>query len=217
MTCCNGSRNGLGIDNLVGQFSNEGYDDGEYFYPSSHLSLGGLGIDPVTVTAVIAASQQGIALLKNRTDATRFQRNLEAYKAAVAGYQNALEFLKYMSGRFGTGNIGPFPGWSGGIGGGWATQAAKDDAWRLYNSALAAWGLTPEDTGGLPGDVPPPSGTPVPTPTPTPTYPPYSYPPGPPQGLPPVVTTASMSYMPLVLAGAVALFFTTRQPRSRSR
>src|SRR5689334_8461421 len=76
----------------------------------------------------------------NKKDPERFAANENAYKAAIGGGDHyALDFLKYRSGKFGSGPTS-LPGWySDSVGiGGWATPEARDDAFGKYNLASAA-------------------------------------------------------------------------------
>jgi hypothetical protein len=105
-----------------------------------------LGYDPATILTVLKLGTSLTGILSSHPkDAERFKANAEAYRLALAGQQNALQFLKYRSGRFGVETIGaPYNGEVGG----WATQSAKDDAWKLYQSALASWGIGEEEMPG---------------------------------------------------------------------
>jgi hypothetical protein len=113
---------------------------------------------------------------------------------AANGDQLALEYLRYRSGRFGQNDAPADSEFAKRYGtpiGGWATDVAKNDAFRLYNQALAIWGITPEEAGGS-GGQPNPSyfgGT----------------------TLPKVTTTAAMSFLPLVALAGAMLFFGSRR------
>ena len=72
-----------------------------------------------------------LSSLGHPKDAERFAANADAFARAQAGDSAALEFLKYRSGRFGQTSI---PGY--GTVGGWATDAAKTDAYAKYTAAL---------------------------------------------------------------------------------
>ncbi|MEW5918822.1 MAG: hypothetical protein AB1762_20640 [Gemmatimonadota bacterium] len=69
----------------------------------------------------------------NRKDVERLTANKTAYDAALAGDNNALLFLKQRTGEHGVVTV---PGY--GQIGGWATDAAKNDAKVKYSAALAA-------------------------------------------------------------------------------
>jgi hypothetical protein len=73
----------------------------------------------------------------------RLRTNADHYAEAVAGDESALNFLKGMSGRFGTvkDNNLCINGCSG-----WATSVAKDDAYAKYNQALAVLKSKPAST-----------------------------------------------------------------------
>lgn len=158
----------------------------------------GLGIDPATIASAIAAGRALSGVLSQHPkDRERFRKNAEAYQLATSGHQNALEFLKYRSGRYGIAQSLGAPYSAEGPVGGWATQSAKDDAWKLYNLALAQFGITPDEMPGGGGAVPggdigttdPWGGGPVTT-------------------LPPVVSVGRQDYTPLLILaalGAVAL------------
>ena len=107
----------------------------------------------------------GTVLWGNTSHARKKQElehNLTAYKLAVTGDADALFFLRQRSGRYGIYEAPPgsvfFQRYGARIGG-WATQDIKDDAWRYYNSALAIFGMGPEDIEspppGTPATVPP--------------------------------------------------------------
>jgi len=81
--------------------------------------------------AAVPTVIQSLSSLGNPKDAERFAANAAAFAKAQAGDASALEFLKYRSGRFGVTNI---PGY--GAIGGWATDAAKTDAYAKYTAAL---------------------------------------------------------------------------------
>jgi len=152
----------------------------------------GLGfVDPVTVAAAVQITTTLIGSVGNSKDAARLQANADAFKMAANGDQLALEYLRYRSGRFGTNDAPADSEFAKRYGtpiGGWATDVAKNDAFRLYNQALAIWGIAPEEAGGS-GGQPNPStyfgGT----------------------TLPRVTTTASMSFLPLLAIGGLLLFF----------
>lgn len=171
----------------------------------------GLGFDPVSTAVVVGtATQTYSTLTANKKDPERLAKNAEAYKLAIAGSQAALDFLKYRSGRYGTIEYIPAPINAGPIGG-WATDVAKADALRLYNSALAAYGVSEEEatggdsaTSGTTGSGYPKFGDMYPTGVPTGGY---TTPGGGAQSLPPVTVTGSKDYMPLVLAGAALMLF----------
>lgn len=156
---------------------------------------GGLGLDPVTVQSTIEGVQKAKSfwegLTKNKRDPDRLAANAAAYQLALQGFENALLYLKYRSGRHGIATFIGDPINEGPIGG-WATPEAKDDANKLYNAALAATGVRPEEVGDSGTSTGQPSGTKVN---------------GQPQGLPRVTTMAAMSYTPLLLLGAIALAF----------
>lgn len=156
----------------------------------------GMGfVDPVTVAAAVQITQALIGTA-NQKDAGRLQANADAFKMAAAGDQLALEYLRYRSGRFGTNNAPADSEFAKRYGtpiGGWATDVAKNDAFRLYNQALAIWGITPEEAGGSGGQANP-SSMPFTGTT-----------------LPRVTTTGAISFLPLVALAGVMLFFGTRR------
>lgn len=144
-------------------------------------------ISPATISAALSLGKSVSGILSTHPkDAERFKRNAQAYQLAAAGQQNALEYLKYRSGRYGVAQSIGYPYQGEGPVGGWATQSAKDDAYKLYQAALSAWGIgvdeMPDGGGSTPADggVTDPFGGPV-------------------QGLPPVTTTAQQSYVPLLI------------------
>lgn len=79
----------------------------------------------------------------NDKDAGRLNTNAQHYAEAVAGNESALNFLKGMSGRFGTikDNNLCVNGCSG-----WATSKAKDDAFSKYNQAVSVLAQKPAST-----------------------------------------------------------------------
>lgn len=180
--------------------------DSNYPVPYNYAPHGrqlGFAVNPVTVQAAISVSQ-GIQKLfgGSSKEAQRIQANIDAYKLAASGRQDAMEYLKYRSGRYGTAtSIGPQ--WEGGGPvGGWATQTARDDAWRLYQSALAIYGvgIDPNTGGQTPGGAY----------TPNPTDPGSPDDVGHPQGLPGVTVTGKQDYLPLVLLAGAAILLSRR-------
>ena len=100
------------------------------------------------------------------------------------------------------------PTWEGGGPvGGWATQRARDDAWRLYQSALGVFGISVDPTSG--GQTPGSGYTPNLT---DPGHPDdlLPVPPGPVTTLPGTTVTGKMDYTPLLLAGAAILLLRRR-------
>lgn len=100
----------------------------------------GLGIALPLVGSAISS----IGKLFGGSDNTgRFNTNSQHYAEAIAGNESALNFLKGMSGRFGTvrDNDLCINGCAG-----WATQAAKDDAYSKYNQAVAMLAKKPAST-----------------------------------------------------------------------
>jgi len=95
----------------------------------------------------------GISVLQSVTDVfsgpspddERFAKTAAWYRDALAGDQSDYCRLKYYSGRFGSHDCGT------GIISGWATQAAKDYSYLLYNQATAVF------AGQLPKTTPVPS------------------------------------------------------------
>jgi hypothetical protein len=79
----------------------------------------------------------------NPKDAGRLNTNAQHYAEAVAGNESALNFLKGMSGRFGTVTDSDLC-----VNGckGWATSVAKDDAFKKYNQALSVLKTKPAST-----------------------------------------------------------------------
>lgn len=95
--------------------------------------------------AVPILSSVTSAISGTNPDAERFAKIETWYKTAVAALPRRDTFeeckLKYYSGRFGSHDCG------GGIISGWATQAAKDYDYKLYNQFLAvAQGQIPKST-----------------------------------------------------------------------
>jgi len=182
------------------------YVAGDYRYAS--LAPYGLGFDPVTVAAAIQTSNSLLSMFKNNAkERERLQKNMDAYKLATNGRQDAMEYLKYRSGRYGTASsIGP--SWEGGGPvGGWATQTARDDAWRLYQNALGMFGIGIDPSTGV---QTPGSGY-----VPNASDPGHATDAGLPgvnvQSLPGVTVTGRMDYMPLVIAGAAILLLSRRR------
>lgn len=157
----------------------------------------GMGfVDPVTVAAAVQITQTLLGTA-NQKDKARLQANADAFKMAAAGDQLAIEYLRYRSGRFGQYDAPADSEFAKRYGtpiGGWATDVAKNDAFRLYNQALAIWGISPEEAGGSGGQANPSSMPYYGTTT-----------------LPKVTTTAAMSFLPLVALGAAMLFFGSRR------
>lgn len=173
-----------------------------YSYAPNGRQLGFV-VNPATVSAAISVSNGLKSLFGgNSKEQARIQANIDAYKLAAAGRQDAMEYLKYRSGRYGTAqSIGP--AWEGGGPvGGWATQTARDDAWRLYQSALAIYGIGIDPNNG--GQTPGGAYTPNPT---DPGSPEDLHP----QGLPGVTVTGKMDYLPLVLVAGAALLLAKRR------
>lgn len=155
-------------------------------------------------TSIIATGISVVSkLFPNKDDKNvRMPANRQAYDMAVQGDAGALAYLRARSGRFGViavPSIG-LPGTPGAIGG-WATQAAKDDAWNKFQQAsVMAAGSAAQ--GGVPGSAVVPGGElqqPLATPG---------------------VQQASMfgggAILPLVLAGALAYAITSK-PKGRRR
>jgi hypothetical protein len=173
---------------------------------STHLAArSGLGIDPASIAATLALGKSLSGILSSHPkDAERFKRNGVAYQQAVQGQQNALEYLKYRSGRYGIAQSIGYPYNTEGPVGGWATQSAKDDAFKLYQAALAAWGVgvdeMPDGAGGGGGgggvNTDPFAGG------------------GGGTGLPPVITTAQQSYMPILIGlGLLGALYASKRGR----
>lgn len=118
---------------------------------------GGLGLAPAVIAGAV---QIGTALLDNSgsvsdKDRARLQANADAFRMAANGDRLAIEYLKYRSGRYGQYDAAAGSEFALRYGtpiGGWATQLAKDDAFRLYNEALNMWGIgieeAPDGAGG---------------------------------------------------------------------
>lgn len=144
----------------------------------------GLGVIPVA--ALTSAWNLTQSFLRSHPkDSSRFNANQQAFTLAVQNRdQNALEFLRLRSGKFGQENV---PGY--GDVAGWATGEAQDHAWKLYNQALIALGYASNAPGFDPGNSGSGSGG--------------GYIPGGGQPLPNVPITASQNFVPLLAAGAV--------------
>lgn len=93
---------------------------------------------------------QTLSSLRNPKDNERFAANAAAFARAQQGDADALQFLKYRSGRFGQAFV---PGY--GETGGWATDTAKADAYAKYTAALtrAAVGGTVQQVGEVANDA----------------------------------------------------------------
>ncbi len=83
-------------------------------------------------------------------DADRFAKTLGWYNDALAGDASDACRLKFYSGRFGSGDCGT------GVISGWATQAAKDYSYKLYNQYLAikAGQISPNTPAPSPSSIP---------------------------------------------------------------
>src|SRR4051812_17708587 len=88
-------------------------------------------IPPIIQTAGTVYSDVEAAT-SNKNDEHRFAENQAAYNEAVAGDTDALAFLLARSRQ----NVTMFVNGYGTIGG-WATQAAREDAARKYEAARA--------------------------------------------------------------------------------
>lgn len=93
--------------------------------PGLGITIPGVGID----TSIIGG------VFKEDKDPGRLNGNAQAYAAAQAGDGEALKYLKGRSGRFGSVATSYTLGDKSPIGP-WATQVAKDDAWKKYNDVI---------------------------------------------------------------------------------
>ena len=86
------------------------------------------------LTALLAAvpTVAGALPQGNAQDQARFQTAQNWYSAAINGDKDALKALQFMSGRFGASTCGQYGACSG-----FATQAAKDYSYKLYQQAAA--------------------------------------------------------------------------------
>lgn len=160
----------------------------DHIYYSEDAEETGLGFWTALMSfaAGIPAIRKKLMTSAQIDAAERLPKNQAAYDLAVQGKQNALEFLKYRSGRYG---VSAFIGEPINLDqvGGWGTAPARDDAWNKYQGALAKWGLVVDPAGGPP--MPGPTGT-------GDDSPPF-------QGLPPMTISGSQSIWPLLaVAGA---------------
>ena len=93
------------------------------------------------VVTTVAPIVTGAIGAPNAQDEARAATAQAWYNRAIAGDVDALNCLKYMSGRFGSGPCG------GGTASGFATQFAKDYDYKLYQQALQVLqGLLPQGT-----------------------------------------------------------------------
>lgn len=73
------------------------------------------------------------------TDLERLAKNLAAYTLAVVGDNDALQYLRARSGRFGTIPVAAIPGVNATADAalnGWATENAREDAYAKYQGAI---------------------------------------------------------------------------------
>lgn len=131
-------------------------------------------------------------LKADKDDPIRIQRNSDALALAQQGNQNAIEYLKFRTGKYGEGMVGaPYNE----IVAGWKTPVGRKDAETKYAQALALYGLGPQ----VPGDVTGPQPLPG----------------GPAQGLPLVPVTAKQSYLPLLVLGGLGAGYYLYKRRRR--
>ena len=92
------------------------------------------------------------ALTENKDDPNRFADAYSMYSKAIAGSPDALCFLRIMSGRYGSSTCGVY-----GTRSGYATDAAKDYAGKLYDQAVRV--LSGSESVGTPLPQKPPTST----------------------------------------------------------
>lgn len=109
----------------------------------------------VVAGAAVTAGQQLLSSQQGSKDSDRFAKAQQWYQLAIAGDSDALNALKFMSGRYGASTCGRFGACSG-----FATQAAKDYSGRLYDQAVAVISGSQSPMTPVPAE-PPPSTPPV--------------------------------------------------------
>jgi len=105
-------------------------------------SLAGSTISSVPGVGTVYGAADSIvkSLESHPKDAGRLAANATAYRLALAGNSDALDYLHARSGQAGTLNIGAIAGLSDTPAAlsGWATSTTRDDAAAKYNQVLAA-------------------------------------------------------------------------------
>lgn len=104
-----------------------------------------LGIVLPAIGGAISAVSSLFGGGPNPKDPGRLATNAQHYSEAIAGDASALNFLKGMSGRFGTVRDNNLCSGTSGCNG-WATSVAKDDAFKKYNQAVAILSQKPAST-----------------------------------------------------------------------
>lgn len=111
-------------------------------FPARRQGLGWVQAVPVVVSTI----QSITSLFQGGKEVDRIEQNKAAEQIALGGGGGALaatQFLKCRSGKFGLCSIEGYPDQIGG----WATQTAKDDAYRRYQNVVTQHGGEPSATG----------------------------------------------------------------------